>query len=292
MFMFSMMPTRLAKNIWQGCNTSEIGISIFLNPQATITFNLLSQPRNHQDRMAGMETDNDAPPKAADAAIDHKAAIEYWSNVSTDNAGVLGGYPQVSRVDLQGNTTFLAKLRRKSSKYPPGPRIPRVVDCGAGIGRVTGGFLSKIAEVVDIVEPVVQLTKVITEGEAFREIRDRGGIGTVYNVGLESWTPTVSYDIIWTQWCLGQLTDSQLIEFFSRAKGYVKEGGWIVVKENMSTDPGGGDIFDEADSSVTRTDAKFRSIFEESGLKIVASEVQRGMPKELFPVRSYALQPK
>jgi protein N-terminal methyltransferase len=227
-----------------------------------------------------------------DSAIDHSAAIKYWSSVSADNAGVLGGYPQVSRVDLQGNSTFLAKLRRKSTKYKPGTRIGRVVDCGAGIGRVTGGFLSKIADVVDIVEPVEQLTKVITEGDSFKEIRDRGGIGNVYNVGLQDWTPEVAYDIIWAQWCLGQLTDAQLVDFFSKAKKYVHEGGWIVVKENMSTDLLGNDIFDEVDSSITRTDAKFRQIFEQAGLKIVATEVQKGMPKELFPVRSYALQPK
>ncbi|KIW07468.1 uncharacterized protein PV09_01436 [Verruconis gallopava] len=243
--------------------------------------------------MAGMDVDVDesiSPP--ADESIDQKAAIQYWSSVSADNAGVLGGYPQVSRVDLQGNATFLAKLRRKSSKYKPGTRISRVVDCGAGIGRVTAGFLSKVADVVDIVEPVKQLTDVITEGESFKEIRDRGGIGKVYNVGLEEWTPEVTYDIIWTQWCLGQLTDAQLIDFFSRAKCHVHEGGWIVVKENMSTDAKGNDIFDATDSSITRTDAKFRQIFEKAGLKIVATEIQRGMPKELFPVRSYALQPR
>ena len=242
--------------------------------------------------MAGMDTDENRPATAPDAAIDHKAAIAYWSKVSADNAGVLGGYPQVSRVDLQGNTTFLAKLRRKSTKYNTKARLARVVDCGAGIGRVTGGFLSKVADVVDIVEPVEQLTKVITEGEAFKEIRDRGGIGKVYNVGLEDWTPDVTYDIIWTQWCLGQLRDDQLVAFFKRATKHIQDGGWIIVKENMSTDPRGQDIFDETDSSMTRTDTKFRQIFEEAGLKIVATEVQRGLPKELFPVRSYALQPK
>lgn len=242
--------------------------------------------------MAGMDVDANGATPAVDSAIDHKAAVEYWSKVSPDNAGVLGGYPQVSRVDLQGNTTFLAKLRRKSTKYKPGGRIPHVVDCGAGIGRVTAGFLSKVADVVDIVEPVEVLTKVITEGESFKEIRERGGIGKVYNVGLEDWTPETTYDIIWTQWCLGQLRDDQLVAFLSRAVKYVNEGGWLIVKENMSTDLLGNDIFDEADSSVTRTDAKFRQIFEQAGLKIVSSEVQKGMPRELFPVRSYALQPK
>jgi protein N-terminal methyltransferase len=54
------------------------------------------------------------------------------------------------------------------------------------------------------------------------------------------------------------------------------------------------DIYDEdeQDSSVTRSDGKFRRLFKKAGLKIVATEQQRGMPKELFPVRIYALKPE
>jgi len=228
---------------------------------------------------------------APDALINPQAAIAYWSSVSTDNAGVLGGYPHVSRVDLQGSTTFLAKLRRKSSVFPTSKPLSRTVDCGAGIGRVTKGFLAKVADVVDVVEPVVQLTDVITKGAEFEELRAQGKVGEMYNVGLEDWTPNHTYPLIWTQWCLGQLNDGQLVEFFGRAKAGLEKGGWIVVKENMSTESSGEDLFDETDSSVTRTDQKFRSLFEKAGLKIIATEVQRGMPKELYPVRSYALQP-
>jgi protein N-terminal methyltransferase len=236
-----------------------------------------------------MDTD---PVEPADSAIDHKAALEYWSSVSADNTGVLGGYPQVSRIDLQSSSNLLAKLRRKSTIHAPPRRLTRVVDCGAGIGRITKGFLSKIADVVDIVEPVVNLTRVITEGAEFEDLRKEGRIGKIYNVGLEDWTPEHKYDLIWNQWCLGQLTDAQLLEYFERTKEFVTEGGWVVVKENMSTDISGNDVFDETDSSVTRADGKFRDLFEKSGLKIVATEVQRGMPKELFPVRTYAMQVK
>lgn len=227
-----------------------------------------------------------------DAQINHDDAIRYWSSVSADNTGVLGGYPQVSRVDLQGSTQFLAKLRRKSKAFGPNSgSLPRVVDCGAGIGRVTKGFLGKVAAVVDVVEPVKQLTDVITVGEEFEELRRKNVVGEVYNVGLESWTPPKGseYTVIWNQWCLGQLTDRQLIEYFRRIKPFVSENGWIVVKENMSTDPNGEDIFDETDSSVTRSDDKFRRIFERAGLRLIAQELQRGMPKGLYPVRTYGL---
>jgi len=230
--------------------------------------------------------------RGVDAQINQKAALEYWSNVSADNAGVLGGFPQVSRADLQGSANFLAKLKRSSFHYKNHGRLPRVVDCGAGIGRVTLGFLGKVADVVDVVEPVANLTAVITEGEDFADMREKGRIGKVYNVGLESWTPEVQYDMIWNQWCLGQLNDKQVLDYSVRSKRWVKKGGWMVVKEKMSVEPDDEDVFDEVDSSVTRTDNKFRSIFAQAGLKIVSTELTKGMPTEMHPVRVYALQPK
>ena len=240
--------------------------------------------------MGSQETD--PLPSAADAAIDHGAAIEYWSNTTADVDGVLGGFPLVSKADLQGSANFLAKLRRASDTYPASRRLDRVVDCGAGIGRVTLGFLSRVADRVDIVEPVVKFTDVISEGADFRELREAGVVGEIYNVGLQDWTPAVNYDIIWNQWCVGQLTDAQLKDYLRRIRDKVNQGGWIVVKENLSSRSDGADIFDSTDSSVTRTDVKFRQIFEEVGLQVVATELQRGMPMQLFKVRTYALQPE
>lgn len=69
-------------------------------------------------------------------------------------------------------------------------------------------------------------------------------------MGLESWEPTVEYDLIWNQWCLGHLTDEQLLIYLQKCGRVLKEGGFVVVKENMSSM--GEDVFDEVDSSVTR----------------------------------------
>ena len=67
--------------------------------------------------------------------------------------------------------------------------------------------------------------------------------------------------------------------------------GWIMVKENLSTDQYGEDLFDDLDSSVTRSDEKFRQLFEQAGCKIIKMEVQSGFPKSLYPVKMYALRP-
>jgi protein N-terminal methyltransferase len=71
---------------------------------------------------------------------------------------------------------------------------------------------------------------------------------------LEDWSPQESeeskYDVIWNQWCLGHLTDTQLTTYLEKCQKVLKADGLIIVKENMSTS--GEDVFDELDSSVTR----------------------------------------
>lgn len=240
------------------------------------------KPRLAEDEDA--ESNRTPADVAPDAQIDHKKAIEYWSSTEASVSGVLGGYPQVSRIDLQGSSNFFAKLKRQAATFKGKKKLARVVDCGAGIGRVTDGFLSKVAETVDIVEPVKSFTDQVKSANA----------GEIFNVGLEDWTPAenVKYDMVWNQWCVGQLTDVQLVDYLKRIQPSLSEGGLVIVKENLSNHPEGADVFDDEDNSVTRTDVKFRSIFEDAGLRLVSTELQRGFPQGLYPVRMYALQPK
>lgn len=230
--------------------------------------------------------DRDHPP---DALINPATSIQYWNSISPDVNGMLGGFPQISRIDLRGSSNFLAKVRRLVPSLPSTGPLNLGVDCGAGIGRVTEGFLSQACETVDVVEPVENFARVIRDSS----LRIDGKVGDVFVTGLENWTPAKRYDLIWNQWCVGHLTDSQLVEYLIRCKGGVSEAGVIVVKENISTSDDGEDIYDEVDSSVTRTDHKFRALFKEAGLNLIKTEEQSGFPKSLrlFPVRFYALRP-
>lgn len=327
-----------------------------------------------------------ASASAPDASISRDAALAYWSSISADNEGMLGGYPQVSRIDIQGSSNFLAKLQRldhasstsssaststatskrklEDSDSAPDPGktgIPgvggrgkrvyeRAADCGAGIGRITMGLLVHHAKVVDVVEPVKKFTDALVAAAPAAMRKDAAGevvgtVGRIYNLGLEDWDPcdlagagvrdgrqdvdvgtasgalgegdagaeegtgaetgrqteggttpaptsTPTYDLIWNQWCLGQLTDAQLVLYLRCCALSLLPSGWIIVKENMSSHIDGTDIFDDTDSSVTRSDQSFRRIFEKAGLSVVLTEVQRGMPRELFAVRAYALRPR
>ena len=233
-----------------------------------------------------------------DSLISTTASIEYWSSISADDNGMLGGYPTVSRTDIAGSRSFLAKLRRlhPSGSLPQPPaKLKLVVDCGAGIGRITTNFLVSIAEQVHVVEPIAKFTEHLKGQHAGLFEGSEPVISKVVNVGLEDFTPEdgAKYDLIWNQWCVGHLTDTVLTAYLRRLIAALSDGGFIIVKENLSTDAFGEDIYDKVDSSVTRSDGKFRKIFEDAGLKVVRSELQRGMEKlDLYPVRMYGLQPE
>ncbi|KAF2271645.1 uncharacterized protein EI97DRAFT_387407 [Westerdykella ornata] len=246
-----------------------------------------------------------------DAFINHAHSLSYWNSVSSDLNGMLGGLPETSRVDLQGSSNFLTKLRRRGTQRntkQPLPPLRRVADCGAGIGRITKGLLMRVAERVDVVEPVKKFTdELVASLEGGTEMEK---LGEVINLGLQDWVPEKgAYDLIWNQWCLGHLTDAQLVAYLERCKEGLRKpgaeaagdgaagqkttpGSWIVVKENLSTDAWGNDRFDEVDSCVTRSDKKYRALFEAAGLRVVATELQKGFPKKLYPVRLYALKPQ
>lgn len=263
----------------------------------------------------GMDTDPPLlshDPERPDASINVSASLAYWESVTSDNNGMLGGFPQTSRIDLQGSSNFLTKLRRarvgqSATTKQALPLLERVVDCGAGIGRITKGLLMGVGRRVDVVEPVKKFTDELvkevenTQADAAGDTKGRGQVGEVFNLGLQDWVPEHgAYSLIWNQWCVGHLTDAQLVQYLERCKeglvrpaeGEEKVEAWIVVKENLSTDIRHKDIYDEEDSSVTRSDEKFRKLFKDAKLRIVATELQRGMPKELYPVRIYALKPE
>ncbi|KAM5349319.1 hypothetical protein ACJ41O_005824 [Fusarium nematophilum] len=222
-----------------------------------------------------------------DSLIKMDKGKEYWERIDPNVNGMLGGVlavmPSVSRIDLQGSRTFLARLGLgiKSGRR----KIPRALEGGAGI---TEGLLLQVADRVDVIEPVAKFTAALC---------GKPGVGDIFNIGLEGWQPSqgVLYDLIWTQWCVGHLDDKALVQYLEKCKTVVNpDGGVIVIKENLST--WGVDKFDELDGSVTREDKKFQYLFKQAGLQLVKTDIQRGFPvvgnRQLLPLRMYALKPE
>lgn len=228
-----------------------------------------------------------------DSQINYGDAINYWSAVPASVDGVLGGFGErtsVPKADIVGSNTFLRKLRTRLD-CPTGHE-KLTLDVGAGIGRITRDFLWKVSDACDLLEPVKPFVQQMTK--ELEPVRASGKLGDIYQIGMQEWSCDENkigrYWLIWCQWCVGQLPDEELVSFWIRCrKALIGNGiGTLIVKENIAPVE---DIFDETDSSVTRTDAKFRDLFARAHFKLIATDKQKGLPKGLYPVRMYCLKP-
>ena len=160
----------------------------------------------------------------------------------------------------------------------------RALDCGAGIGRVTKRLLLPIFQAVDMVDVDETFC-----GKARRFIgSDASRVGDVFCCGLQNFTPVPRrYDVIWCQWVLSHLRDSDLVTFMRRCRSGLSEGGLVVVKGNVA----GGEevIFDQHDSSFVRTRGHLLRVLEKSGLRLQSEVKQKGFPKDIYAVYMFAL---
>lgn len=105
----------------------------------------------------------------------------------------------------------------------------------------------------------------------------------------------LTYDIIWCQWMLQHLSDSDLRSFFTRSSAALVADGFIVVKENVcaENDDGSENVWwDDEDKSITRSTLAYERVFREAGLEVVKCQEQEGLPEELFVVKMWALRVK
>ncbi|XP_076069990.1 N-terminal methyltransferase [Oratosquilla oratoria] len=209
-------------------------------------------------------------------------AASYWENIPPTVNGMLGGYAHISAADISGSDAFLRSIFQTAN--PPGHG--RVADCGAGIGRISRHLLQKHFGKVDLVEQCQTFLE-----KAKDHFKGSPKIGEYICQGLQDFSPPANtYDIIWCQWVLGHLTDTDLTDFFTRMAGALKVNGVIVVKENVSSS---GEVEkDDEDSSVTRPLPLLKRIISRAGLCITKDVKQKNFPKGLYEVRMMCLKPK
>lgn len=222
--------------------------------------------------------------------INYNDAISYWASVPASVDGVLGGFGDhtpVPKADIIGSATFLRKLQTRMEC--PAPYKKLTIDMGAGIGRITRDLLWKVSDRCDLLEPVEPFVKQMHN--ELIGVSEKGKLDSIYPIGMQEWqcdpVKLGQYWLVWCQWCVGQLPDDELVAFWIRCKDALMPNGTLVVKENIAPNE---DIFDETDSSVTRTDSKFRELFARAGYKLIATDLQKGLPRELYPVRMYCLK--
>ena len=181
-------------------------------------------------------------------------AQAYWNDKPCTVEAVLGGFDSLSGVDLDASEKFLNSvgfLPLQTSGVEETRRV--ALDNGAGIGRVTTELLiaRKLFSSVDASEPCVNYA------EKLRKIPQ---VDNVFNLKLEDLQlPESKYSLIWNQWVLLYLTDTDLVAFLSRCKEALKPDGLLCLKENVIVGRGKAER-DEQDNSVTRLCLHFLGI--------------------------------
>ncbi|RZC43785.1 hypothetical protein C5167_036732 [Papaver somniferum] len=216
----------------------------------------------------------------------YRKGVGYWEGVEASVDGVLGGYGHVNDTDIKASEDFLKSI---ISERLGTNRKLAALDCGSGIGRVTKNLLLRYFSEVDLEEPVSHFLEAARESLSPENgtVSDDQKAVNFYCVPLQEFTPEAGrYDVIWVQWCIGQLADDDFVSFFKRAKVGLKPNGVFVLKENIAKS---GFVLDKEDKSVTRSDLYFKELFKQCGLHLFKSKDQKGFPAELFPVKMYAL---
>ncbi|KZV90409.1 DUF858-domain-containing protein [Exidia glandulosa HHB12029] len=277
-------------------------------------------------------SEDDLKPKVKDG-------LDYWETQPATLDGVLGGFGNgtLPYVDALSSRQFLMSLRPELCLVPSAlkplaapktrtKRRTRALDIGAGIGRVTQDVLIHLVDEVVLVEPVPKfIAQAQSRSPLFKGIAEKQkGILFVKST-LQDFDPRQppdetdakkvfahagasfkkddepGYDVAWMQWCLGHMSDNELVQLLKATRASLREAieddprtaGLIVVKENCCSETSDGKpvtVWSEEDSSVTRSNLAWIKCFHDAGLTVLRNEVQGGFPEGLYPVRMWALR--
>ncbi|KAH3744980.1 UPF0351 protein C9orf32 [Pelomyxa schiedti] len=168
----------------------------------------------------------------------------------------------------------------------PPVHTQRALDCGAGIGRIAKTVLLPRFLKVDLLDQNQRLLD-----QAKVSIGKNSRLGDFICSGLQNFDfGTRKYDVIWVQWVIIYLNDTDFVSFLRAAKSALNTQGVIIVKDNVTqASTGQGFWVDKSDNSVIRSDNYNRWLFTQAGLNLVRVRPQPHFPKELLPVMCYVL---
>ncbi|KAG9017082.1 hypothetical protein FRB90_001812 [Tulasnella sp. 427] len=156
--------------------------------------------------------------------------------------------------------SVLRPLSADDGSQPPVRRI-RALDVGAGIGRVTADVLLHLVDDVVMVEPIPKFVdQAVAAAEKWKGIKEKrksvtfltGPLqhfdprktvkenGEEFNARRLGWVPSSAeedergYDIVWCQWALGHLSDSDLVTFFKQARESLRKSPTGRAKEDVA----------------------------------------------------------
>ena len=214
-----------------------------------------------------------------DKADWYNKAKDHWAKSESTLTGILGGEDQVHSIDVKTSCELLEGLIQTGKVV-----TKRVIDCGAGIGRVTSNVLANYFSECDIMERDEKFVEFCKEA-----FKNRENVKNIYQSSFENFNfdKDRKYNVIWIQWCLENLDDADLKEFMVKCRNALEEEGLIVIKENIVMK---GYHFSDIDYSKQRSDTIFKKIFLSSGLKIVKHFHHPNWPEDLMKVSVFVLK--
>lgn len=216
----------------------------------------------------------------------------YWATQKASVEGMLGGLDALHPRDVAASQRFF-----RSIPNPPPRR--RVLDVGAGIGRVSKYLLLPMFDTVDMLEQSLSYAQKsiaylsdVTSGSVGRRIicgmQEFRANGVTGRDGVVSGSLNHVYDVVWIQWTIIYLFDDDFIAFLRECVKTLTNNGLIVIKDNVVRS---GFIVDKNDSSIMRSDRYMRHLFHLAGVQVIKHARQLDFPKGIHPVRMYALRP-
>ncbi|CAL1144609.1 unnamed protein product, partial [Cladocopium goreaui] len=212
----------------------------------------------------------------------HARNMRFWAKEAATLDGMTGG--GVSDLDLAFNQKFLRRLCRARGNAKG--RFASALDVGAGIGRLAQHLLLPHCDAVDLLEPVDKHL------ETAKKTLQQAWPGEFYCCTLQDFDPGRRgvYDLVWCQWVLMYITDSDVVAFLQRLARSLahwapsaRPAGTVVVKENVAQERVGSYFDDEEGElwrgggasqasqpmSVLRTPQHYVKLFRESGFEVV-----------------------
>ncbi|EKE40360.1 hypothetical protein ENUP19_0240G0010 [Entamoeba nuttalli] len=200
-----------------------------------------------------------------------------WDNMESSDKGMVDGYTKLIPIDESNSHTFLRNILIKMNC-----NIEDCLDLGGGVGRVTKDVLSRYYKHIDVADQcLVHVNKAKELKETLPSFND-AFVCDMQNLQLNK-----QYDCIWIQWSILYLRDDDLIDMLKKCKQHLKEGGIIIIKENVGTD---GFYWDRSDNSLMRTVEHMTHLFAQSGLQTLQIRKDLNYPTQFYPLYAFLLQ--
>ncbi len=200
-----------------------------------------------------------------------------WQKAEASLTGIMDGFESVNDCDAQDSCTILEKLIAAKQIEPN-----YVIDCAAGIGRVSQHVLTKYFAQIDIFERDEKFVQYCQKNfEQNHKIKD------ISCDSLQNFQFNKLYDAIWVQWCLQDLQDDDVIDFLTRCKNSLTKNGAIIIKENIMY---AGTFIDEDAGCEIRPRKAFEDFFAHCNLQIIHQSIIPNWPKTLLPVTTFVLR--